>query len=85
MFDKDRSFSVAGYEGGIVVGDIICAVCGEPWDYYELRHEMCGDVMRMVMRGVGCPCCKGNERRYIEEHGRSLENSDEDVLTYWEG
>jgi len=42
------------------MGDILCCVCGEPWDYYGLSH---GDVTpsekRMILKGRGCPCCKG--------------------------
>lgn len=40
------------------MSDVICAVCGEPWDYYGLKH---GDVTpsegRRILAGEGCPCC----------------------------
>lgn len=43
-----------------VMSDILCAVCGEPWDAYGVHH---GDMMaweaRLFKRGLGCPSCQG--------------------------
>jgi hypothetical protein len=42
------------------VSDIICRVCGEPWDSYGVHH---GDMTRwqakLLLRGAGCACCEG--------------------------
>lgn len=42
------------------MGDLLCRVCGEPWDAYGLHH---GDVMaweaRLFKAGAGCPSCEG--------------------------
>jgi hypothetical protein len=44
------------------MSDVYCAVCGEPWDYYGLKH---GDVTpneaRRILAGDGCPCCHFGE------------------------
>lgn len=42
------------------MGDLLCAVCSEPWDAWGLHH---GDVMaweaRLFKAGAGCPSCAG--------------------------
>lgn len=41
------------------MGDIICKICGEPWDMYGLRHgDVKPDVADKILDGVGCPYCK---------------------------
>ena len=40
--------------------DVKCAVCGEPYDAYGIRH---GDMLRwearLFLQGAGCPSCQG--------------------------
>lgn len=40
------------------MSDVFCAKCGEPWDYYGLKH---GDVEKdeadKILKGLGCPAC----------------------------
>ena len=70
--------------GSDIMGDIICAKCGEPWDYYGLKH---GDVemheVRPILNGEGCPCCDfGNDKDkckngFIIKHFASLLNNSE--------
>lgn len=42
------------------MSDILCRVCGEPWDAYGVHH---GDMMaweaRLFKAGAGCPSCEG--------------------------
>lgn len=42
------------------MADVRCAKCGEPWDYYGVRHyeDMTPDEAERFLRGEGCPCCK---------------------------
>uniref|UniRef100_A0A6M3X615 Uncharacterized protein n=1 Tax=viral metagenome TaxID=1070528 RepID=A0A6M3X615_9ZZZZ len=42
------------------MGDILCRICGEPWDA-GARHggDMTAGEYRMLIRGEGCPACKG--------------------------
>lgn len=66
------------------MGDIPCSMCGEPWDYYGLKH---GDVepgeAERILNGEGCPCCnfgKDKEKcRYshVDEHFAGLLNHSE--------
>lgn len=44
------------------MGDIICAICGEPWDAYGVRHgDMTKSEAQKFLAGKGCPCCKGEK------------------------
>lgn len=42
------------------MADILCAVCGEPWDRWGVSH---GDITpgeaEMILQGRGCPACEG--------------------------
>lgn len=71
------------------MGDVYCRICGEPWDYYGLKH---GDVeageSERILRGEGCPCCDfgknvtGNENhedKYLEGLFNEI---DEDPIIY---
>ena len=62
------------------MGDIICKVCGEPWDAYavyeSLRIDGDGDMSmkeaKMLTGGRGCPSCKGKrpkgaDKKKLEE------------------
>ena len=64
--------------------DVICAQCGEPWDYYGIHH---GDIepeeIKPFLKGECCPCCVNKpERRtgkYLEEHFYSLVEATDDT------
>jgi len=41
------------------MSDILCSVCGEPWDGYGVRHgDMTPAEARKFLAGQGCPCCQ---------------------------
>ena len=66
--------------------DLSCAVCGEPWDAYGVRHgDMCKWEGKLFLKGAGCPCCEGYEPEGQTEderldilRDRLLINPDED-------
>jgi hypothetical protein len=68
------------------MGDIICRVCGEPWDAYgvimSLRKPEGDDLTpqeaRDLLAGRGCPCCRGQPPEDLTEDER--EEIEED---YW--
>lgn len=39
-------------------GDLLCNICGEPWDSWYVRHEMDIKEAERFRRGKGCPACK---------------------------
>lgn len=39
------------------MSDIMCAVCGEPWEEYYVYHEMTEYERRTFTSGCGCPSC----------------------------
>ena len=40
------------------MSDILCAVCGEPWDAYGVQHgDMTPDEAARFLAGAGCPAC----------------------------
>ena len=42
------------------MGDVICNICGEPWDFWGMMHgDMTKTEARTMLSGEGCPCCKG--------------------------
>lgn len=45
------------------MSDILCRVCGEPWDTYYLRTEAPAWVMPLVVAGAGCESCEGHRSR----------------------
>ena len=67
------------------MSDMVCAICGEPWDAYGVRHgDMTPAEARKFLSGQGCPSCQfgtacphcdgtGHEpcpNHCFEEHGR---------------
>jgi len=66
------------------MGDVICRYCGEPWSYYQLKHDL--ESGEKVLAGEGCPDCEYNtdrEEAYKDEWMRSLEEgTDEDPTKY---
>ena len=43
--------------------DIECALCGEPWDAYGVRHvlDMTREEALRFLQGEGCPSCHFGE------------------------
>ena len=40
------------------MSDIVCAICGEPWDAYGVCHgDMSPDEAKLFLAGEGCPSC----------------------------
>jgi len=46
--------------------DIICVVCGEPYETYYVYHEMDATERDRLLSGKGCTSCKG-----IKPEGRT--------------
>jgi hypothetical protein len=67
--------------------DIECALCGEPWDAYGVRHhlDMTREEARRFLRGEGCPGCRFGEdqERVLPEGNR--ERFLGSLLDAWEG
>jgi hypothetical protein len=41
------------------MSDILCSVCGEPWDAYGVHHgDMTTDEAERFLSGEGCPACE---------------------------
>jgi hypothetical protein len=66
------------------MADIICRYCGEPWEYYTLKHDL--KQGEAVLNGDGCPACDWGEKQeptYEDEWMFSLDkNTDEDPFKY---
>jgi len=65
---------------GVNMGDVICARCGEPWEYYYVIHEMGEFSRENLLHGRWCPSCKGKHNNELNEeheveHLRSLMDS----------
>ena len=45
--------------------DIECALCGEPWDAYGVRHhlDMTREEASRFLQGQGCPSCNFGENK----------------------
>lgn len=41
------------------MADVICRVCGEPWDVHHLRYDAPAWVYALVLAGAGCESCEG--------------------------
>ena len=63
--------------------DVVCAQCGEPWEYYGIFH---GDFeehdIEPFLAGECCPCCADSpERRtgkFMEQHFATLLEATDD-------
>jgi hypothetical protein len=67
------------------MGDVICKICGEPWEYYYIVHEMESPWNKKILHGLGCPCCEGkrtNKEDHTMEYLQSFENTDLDPLEF---
>jgi len=65
------------------MSDVMCKICGEPWDYYGAKE--CGDMSsgewEAFKRGYGCPCCEGipdGDRVFEPQSIEDVEFGDED-------
>ena len=68
-----------------MMGDIYCAVCGEPWDAYGVYHgDMTEEEKENFLAGRGCPVCKGRKPRDINNLVKFLlsvtDGTDEDPV-----
>ena len=59
------------------MSDVLCSLCGEPWDIGYVRHEMHTLDRNRFQRGRGCetcdfgascPSCAGTGRQAVERH-----------------
>jgi hypothetical protein len=65
------------------MSDILCTVCGEPWDAYGVTHgDMLAWQAKLFRAGAGCPSCKGElpELPFEPESIFDLENGDGDEM-----
>ena len=66
--------------------DVICAQCGEPWDFYGVTHDFEQEEIEPFLRGDHCPCCvEHHERRsgsFVEEHFSSLLEATDDPESF---
>lgn len=45
------------------MSDILCSICGEPWDAYGVRNgDMTPAEVRKFLSGQGCPSCDFGQR-----------------------
>lgn len=52
------------------MSDIRCAICGEPWDAYGVRHgDMTPPEADLFLQGRGCPDCSFGRVNVLEEDG----------------
>jgi hypothetical protein len=70
------------------MNDVTCGMCGDPWEYYYLTHELAEAEKKKVLRGKGCPCCDWGESdratgEYQTKRVRSIANAtDLDPVKY---
>ena len=70
--------------------DVICAQCGEPWEYYGIDHgDFEKEEIEPFLRGDYCPCCQSHpERRtgkFWDQHFETLLDATDDpdrILEY---
>ena len=41
------------------MSDVVCILCGEPWEAYSVYHEFTPQERQDFKRGEGCPSCEG--------------------------
>ena len=51
--------------------DVICAQCGEPWEYYGIEHgDFEAEDIEPFFKGENCPSCKNQpDRQKKDEEG----------------
>lgn len=54
--------------------DLICAICGEPWNAHGVRPDGKGDMesweAKLFLKGAGCPSCGGEEPEGLSQEDR---------------
>lgn len=64
--------------------DILCVVCGEPWDAWGVNHgDMAKWESELFKAGAGCPCCEGNPpngKQWEPKKFSDIENGDDDPV-----
>ena len=64
------------------MADIICRVCGEPWDSTGGLHHSHSDLTwwqyKQLIHGMGCPCCGGEYPEHTDTEARN------DIFDRWE-
>ena len=62
------------------MSDVKCVVCGEPWDYWGVRHgDMAVWEFDLFRKGSGCPSCEGRVKQgWHPESLEDVEFGDED-------
>ena len=59
------------------MSDILCAVCGEPWDAYGVHHgDMLAWEATLFKAGAGCPSCAGVAPDGIDADDVSLRSAE---------
>ena len=63
--------------------DVICAQCGEPWDFYGIeRGDFESEDIEPFFRGESCPVCRPypdrRTGRFQEEHFETLLDATDD-------
>jgi hypothetical protein len=62
MWERSRRTIPCRFDKEEIMGDLICARCGEPWDSYGVFHgDMTEEEKRRFLHGEGCPSCFGVE------------------------
>jgi hypothetical protein len=64
--------------------DVICAQCGELWEYYGIHHgDMEPEDIQPFLKGESCPCCWNHPERqtgeFTEQHFYSLMEATDDI------
>ena len=68
--------------------DVICAQCGEPWEYYGIHHgDFEQEDIEPFLKGENCPCCKIHPDKqqaghYMEKHFHSLLDATDDIAEF---
>ena len=60
VFIKAKQQGYPAYAGD---GDLVCNICGEPWDAFGIDHgDMTPEERKDFLNGNGCPCCKKEKK-----------------------
>lgn len=62
------------------MGDVICSVCGEPYDYHHINHDTPQWISKLFRAGKGCESCEGARPKGadFEAIGRAILNDIDD-------
>jgi hypothetical protein len=62
------------------MSDVLCRVCGEPWDTHHLRHDAPAWVNALVLAGAGCESCEGQAPEGSDPESIALESDTRYVI-----